>query len=42
VIQDCFDLGSRDARKPLEKVVNRRAILEILEEGADRDSGPPE
>lgn len=39
VLQDGARLRQRDAREPLEELLNRNVVLEVLEEGCHRDSG---
>ncbi len=39
MLEDGFDLPARDAREPLEKLLDGRPILEVLEQSLDRDPG---
>jgi len=36
VLKNCFDLASRYAREPLQKIVDGRTVLDIVKQGAHR------
>jgi hypothetical protein len=42
VLEDRANLVEGDPRKPLDELGDKRTILEVLEQGCDRDACPAE